>query len=157
MITIKYALTRAEILRVFLVGLRKSPRILAVVLCFSFLPGVTSLASASLSSGVVTIRDVMIALGWTVGMFCLVVVMIFVRGKTAERTLSVTEQGFSTQIGSINAQRPWTKVKEIKDAGSYILIVSKSGNSFFVPSRAFSGPDERNQFLSDIRHWHASA
>jgi len=141
MITIKYALTRAEILRVFLVGLGQSPRIIAVVLCFSLLPGLASLASAFLSSGAVTTRDVTIALAWTIGMFCLVVVMVFARGKTAERTLSVTEQGFSTKIGSINAQRPWTKVKEIKDSGSYILIVSKSGNSFFVPSRAFSGPD----------------
>ena len=155
--TINYALTRAEILRVFLVALTRSPRIFAIVLCFSLFPGAASVAAASLSSGAITIHEVTIAVAWTIGMFCLVVVMVFLRGKTAERTLSVSEQGLSTQIGSMNAQRPWSQVKEIQDSGSYILIVSKSGNSFFVPSRAFSGPDERNQFLSAIVHWHRSA
>lgn len=90
-------------------------------------------------------------------MFCFVIAMVFVRGKTEERTLSVSEQGISTQIGSLDAQLPWTRVKEVKDSGTYILIVGRSGNSFFVPSRAFSGTRERAEFLSEIRRWHRTA
>jgi hypothetical protein len=90
-------------------------------------------------------------------MFCFVIAMVFVRGKTQERTLSVSEHGISTKIGSIDAQLPWTKVKEVKDSGRYILIVGRSGNSFFVPSRAFRGAEERGEFLSQIRRWHKAA
>lgn len=90
-------------------------------------------------------------------MFCFVIAMVFVRGKTEERTLSVSEHGISTQIGSIDARLTWTNVKEVKDSGTYILIVGHSGNSFFVPSRAFRGAEERTQFLSEIRRWHRAA
>lgn len=90
-------------------------------------------------------------------MFCFVIAMVFLRGKTEERTLSVTEQGISTQIGAVDAQLPWTKVKEVKDSGTYILIIGRSGNSFFVPSRAFRGTRERTEFLSEIRRWHRTA
>ena len=90
-------------------------------------------------------------------MFCFVIARVFVRGKTEERTLSVSEQGISTQIGALDSQLPWTRVKEVKDSGTYILIVGRSGNSFFVPSRAFSGTRERAEFLSEIRRWHRTA
>jgi hypothetical protein len=90
-------------------------------------------------------------------MFCFVIAMVFVRGKTEERTLSISEHGISTQIGSIDAQLPWTKVKEVKDSGTYILIVGRSGNSFFVPSRTFRGAEQRKEFLSEIRRWHRTA
>ena len=83
--------------------------------------------------------------------------MVFVRGKTEERTLSVNEHGISTQIGSIDTRLAWTNVKEVKDSGTYILIVGRSGNSIFVPSRAFRGPRERAEFLSKIRRWHRAA
>jgi hypothetical protein len=90
-------------------------------------------------------------------MFCFVIARVFVRGKTEERTLSVSEQGISTEIGALDAQLPWTRVKEVKDSGTYILIVGHSGNSFFVPSRAFRGAEERAEFLCEIRRWHRTA
>ena len=90
-------------------------------------------------------------------MFCFVIAMVFIRGKKEERTVSVSENGITTQIGSIVAELPWTKVKEVKDSGTYILIVGRGGNSFFVPSRAFRGSEQRNQFLSEVRRWHYAA
>jgi hypothetical protein len=90
-------------------------------------------------------------------MFSLVIGMVFICGKTAERTLSVSEEGVSTQIESIDARLPWSKVKEVKDSGTYILIVGRSGNSFFVPLQAFHGAEERREFLSEIRRWHRAA
>lgn len=90
-------------------------------------------------------------------MFCFVIARVFVRGKTEERTLSVSEHGISTQMGSIDARLTWTNVKEVKDSGTYILIIGHTGNSFFVPSRAFRGVEERTEFLSEIRRWHRAA
>jgi hypothetical protein len=155
--TIKYALTRAEIVRVFLASLARSPRILIIVLLFSLFPGAVSAGSAYTFSRALTTRDALVAIAWTLAMFCFVIAMVFVRGKTSERTLSVSEQGISTQIGSIDAELPWTKVKEVKDSGAYILIVGKTGNSFFVPSRAFHDREQRRQFLAQVTQWRLAA
>ena len=155
--TIKYALTRLEIVRVFLASVGRSPRILTIVLVFSLLPGMASSARALASWRTLLTRDVFLAIAWALGMFCFVIAMVFVRGKTQERTLSISEQGISTHIGYIDAQLPWSGVKEVRDSGSYILIVGRTGNSFFVPPRAFQGPAERSRFLSDIRRWHLTA
>lgn len=157
MMTIKYALTRTEIVRVFFASIGRSPRILTIVLVFSLLPGMASIAMALALGRTLITRDALFAVAWTLGMFCFVIAMVFVRGKTQERTLTVSAQGISTQIGSMDAQVPWSKVKEVKDSGTYILIVGRTGNSFFVPSRAFRGPEERDRFLSEIRLWHRTA
>jgi len=71
--------------------------------------------------------------------------------------MSVSEYGILTQIGSIDARMTWSNVKEVRDSGTYILIVGHSGNSFFVPSRAFRGAEERRELLSEIRRWHGAA
>ena len=155
--TIKYRLSRSEIVRVFFMGMAQSPRLLMVVLSFSLLSGAMWIVVPFASGRALTTRDAFAGIAWSIAMFCFVIAMVFVRGKTEERTLSVSEKGISTQIGSIDAQLPWTKVKEVKDSGTYILIVGRSGNSFFVPSRAFRGDNERTEFLSEVRRWHLAA
>jgi hypothetical protein len=155
--TIKYALTRAEIVRVFITGLAKSPRILMVFLVLSSFPALVWLSTTGAFSQRIKVGDVVVACIWLIIGSCLVLTIVFLRAKTEERTLSVSEGGISTQIGPIGGERPWTKVKEVKDAGSYILIVGTSGNSFFIPARAFSGADQRQEFLSNVRRWHRSA
>ena len=109
------------------------------------------------SGRALTTRDALEAIAWSITMFCFVIARVFVRGKTQERTLSVSEHGISTKIGAIDAQLPWANVEEVKDTGRYILIVGRSGNSFFVPSRAFSSAEERREFLAQIRRWHKAA
>lgn len=155
--TIKYALTKAEILKVFLFGLSKSPRLFAIILLFSLWPGFVWLITTGAFSHKPKFSDARVTLEWTAGAFCFICLWVFIRGKTAERRLTVAEEGISTEIGSIKAQLPWTRVKEVKDTGLYILIVGKSGNAFFVPSRAFSGSDQRNEFLIGINRWRRTA
>ena len=155
--TIRYALTRAEIVRVFLASLGQSPRVGTIVVLFCLLSGGLSLVPVLGAGRAFTNRDGLVSIAWSLGMFFFVIAMVFVRGKTEARTLSVSEEGISTHIGAIDAQLPWTKVKEVKDSGSYILIVGRTGNSFFVPARAFHGPEERTQFLADVERWHRAA
>jgi hypothetical protein len=154
--TIKYTLTRAEIVRVFLVGLGRSPRILTVVLILASIPASVSLITAGVLSQGFNFRNVMTGLIWLIIGFCSVVGIVFARAKTEERTLSVSQSGISTQIGSIRGERPWSKVQEIKISGSYILIVGTTGNSFFIPARAFSGSNQRDEFVSEVKNWHGS-
>jgi hypothetical protein len=85
--------------------------------------------------------------------FSVFLFLIFIRGKTEERSLSVSEEGISTEIGTIKGQVRWNKVKVIKDAGQYVLIERTNGNAFSIPNRAFSGPEQKHQFITQISSW----
>ena len=155
--TIKYALTKAEVAWFFVLGLGKSPRLLVIVLVVSLWPGFVWLSMNGAFSHVFSIGNAIAALGWAISAFCLLVVWIFIRAKTSERTLNTSEEGISTVIGSLKGEVPWAKVKDVADAGRYILILGKSGNAFFIPTRAFSGSDQRKQFLSEIDRWRTNS
>jgi hypothetical protein len=151
--TIKYTLTRFEIVRYFLRSLCLSPRLLAIVTILCLWPGVVSLSSHGILLRSVSIQDLIIACVWTLGVFLLLSLWIFVRGKTNERTLTTSEEGISTIIGSLNGQLPWSKIKTVKETADYVLIGGRNGNAFFIPERAFNRPEQKAQFLSEIRSW----
>jgi hypothetical protein len=79
--------------------------------------------------------------------------MLFIRGKTSKRSLTVSPEGMSTEIGSIKGQIPWHKLKVIVETESYVLLSRANGNVFFIPSRAFSGPEHQAEFVTEIRGW----
>jgi hypothetical protein len=155
--TIHYALTRAEIAEFFLRSLGKSPRLLAIVFLFSCWPAFVWLSANRAFSRPFTAKDAGIACEWACGGFGLFVFFIYLRGKTAERTLTTSELGISTQIGSLKAEIPWTKVKTIQDTDPYVLIVRSNGNAFFIPNRAFNGPDQKAEFIVETRRWRKSS
>jgi len=97
--------------------------------------------------------DVFVAVAWAVGIFAFMPLWLFIRGKTGKRTLTISPDGIYTEIGKIRAQVPWHKIKLVTDAGQFILIAKLGGNSFFIPVRAFSGLDNRDQFLTEIGRW----
>ncbi len=78
---------------------------------------------------------------------------LYIRGKTDERTLTVSPDGISTEIGSLRGQIPWSKVKLVNDTSSHVLIVGATGNAFLIPARAFQDSYQRSQFLMQIGHW----
>ena len=151
--TISYSLTRFEIVRTYLYVIPRSPRILTVVLIISVWPGFVRLSSKEAFSHTLGIGDAFAAFVWMVGTFFLLLLWVFLRAKTKVRTLSISEQGVYTEIGRIKAEYPWTKVKEIKDVGSYILVVNRSGNAFFIPNRAFTDTNQRAEFLQKVNQW----
>jgi hypothetical protein len=85
--------------------------------------------------------------------FLLLLIWVFLRAKTKVRTLSISEQGIQTEIGRIKADYPWTKVKQIKDVGQYLLVVNRAGNAFFIPNRAFTTAQARTEFLELANEW----
>jgi len=38
-----------------------------------------------------------------------------------------------------------------------VLIVGTTGNAFLIPERAFSGPEQRAQFVREIKDWKKAA
>jgi hypothetical protein len=148
--TVEYALTRSEIVRGFFQGLSSSPKYRKMMLQNSvILGGIVLIERASLLHSF-TARDVFISLGWAVGLFAFKPLWMYIRGKTAKRTLTISPDGIYTEIGKIRGQVPWRKIKMVASADQYVLITRHGGNSFFIPERAFSGPVNRDQFLTEI-------
>ena len=151
--TINYSLTRFEIVRTFVAVLPKSPGIFTAVSIASAWPGLVLLFSKYEFSNGLSVWDFLAALIFTAVTFLLLLIWVFLRAKTKERTLSISEQGIHTEIGRIKADYPWTKVKQIKDVGQYLLIVNRAGNAFFIPNRAFTSAKARTEFLELANEW----
>ena len=151
--TINYSLTRFEIVRTFVAVLPQSPRIFTVVFIASAWPGIVLLFSKHEFSSGLSVWDFLAALIFTAVTFFLLLLWVFLRAKTKERTLTISEQGIHSEIGRIKADYPWTKVKQIKDVGQYLLFVSRTGNAFFIPNRAFTSPHARTEFLELANEW----
>ena len=151
--TIKYSLTRVEIFRSYFRSLGSSPKFLAMILIYSAALGVIYLATSGALWRGLTLHDVTVGLTWTVGAFVFMPVWLFIRGKTSERTLTASSEGISTEIGSLKGRIPWSKVRLVTAASQHVLIVGSTGSAFFIPSRAFQGPDHQAQFLAQINHW----
>lgn len=101
----------------------------------------------------VTSRDVMIAVAWAVGYLLFLPLWMFIRAKIAKRTLKVSPRGIWTEIGRMRKQYPWKQIREVTDTHQFILIALTNGNAFFIPRRAFSGVDQREEFLTESRRW----
>jgi hypothetical protein len=83
--------------------------------------------------------------------------LLFIRAKTAKRSLTISPEGISTEIGSIKGNIPWKKVKIISLNHDSILIARTGGNAFFIPARAFSSPGHQTSFFSQATEWAKSA
>src|SRR5690348_7994404 len=151
--TIKYALTRAEIVRSFFQSLRSSPKFLAMILIYFAALGLLSLIARGALSRSLAPRDLIIASAWAAGVLVFMPLWLLIRGKTDERTLTVSPEGISTEIGSLKGQIPWSKIKLVTNTSRHVLIVGATVNAFFIPSRAFSGQDQQREFVSQIEQW----
>ena len=152
-ITIEYALTRREILWSFLQGLAESPKFRTKILLFSAAIGMSGLLPKAILSRSLTLKDTIDAAGWAVGSIAFIALGVSVFGKTARRTLTISPNGISTEIGRLTGQVPWNKVKEVTECTQSVLIVGRNGNAFFIPNRAFADLDHRSQFLAEIKRW----
>lgn len=151
--TVEYALTRTEIVRGFFRSLSMSPKFRAMILFNSALIGMLVLVLRVALSRSFKTWDVFVAVAWAVGLLAFMPLWLFIRGKTGKRTLTISPDGIYTEIGKIRAQVPWRKVTLVTDSGQFILIAKRGGNSFFIPVRAFSELNNRDQFLAEIDRW----
>jgi hypothetical protein len=152
-ITIKYSLTRMEIVASFLRSLAKSPRLMLIVIGPSLLAGFGSLAISSATLRRLDAGNAVNACGLALGIFCLFIFLVFVQGKTQERTLTVSEEGLSTSIGKLHGTIPWARIAAVKSVGQHVLILRSTGNSFLIPARAFKGSQQYVQFLEITQVW----
>jgi YcxB-like protein len=150
--TLEYALTRAEVARGFVVSLRKSPKFRRTILMYAIAVGVFYLLMRGLQLPL-SIRDVLGASAWAIGLLLFMPIWLFIRAKTGRRLLVTSTEGIYTEIGKIHGEIPWRKIRTATHAGRFVLITRKGGNSFFIPNRAFSSPAQRDEFLREVHGW----
>jgi hypothetical protein len=75
--------------------------------------------------------------------------------KSAERTLEVGPDGWSTQIGKKKGSRKWSELAPVREENGIVIIAGKSGNALLIPSRAFESEAQRKAFMNDVSQWSA--
>jgi len=128
-----------------------------MVMIYSAIVGLTYPFASGALLRPLSFRNGISDLAWVVGGFCLMVLLIFVRGKTDVRILNISEAGIITEIGSLKGNVPWKTIAVVDDVGKYVLIARSNGNAFFIPSRAFAGADEQAQFHAQACAWWKAA
>lgn len=150
-LTIEYALTRSEIFQSCWRSIARSPKFRNTILLYSIAIGLITPFLRMLFSEPLRARDLVGAALWAAGVFLFIPFWMFIRGKTAKRTLTVSPDGISTEIGRIKGQIPWSKIRMVTETPQLILIARTNGNAFFIPNRAFSEPDQKVEFLNAVR------
>lgn len=152
-LTIRYALTRREIFQSFVRSAVLSPKYRGTILLYSAAIGFVALSIRATLSRSLTLKDAISAVAYAVGFLAFIPLWVFIRGKTDERTLTVSKAGISTEIGRLKGLIPWEKVKVVTNTPQFVLIARTNGNALIIPHRAFSGLEHLGQFLSKIRGW----
>ena len=88
-LTIRYALTRSEIFESFVRSVALSPKYRGIILLYSAAIGLIALLVRATLSRSLTWHDAVSALAYAVGYLVFISLWVFIRGKTAERTLTV--------------------------------------------------------------------
>jgi hypothetical protein len=152
-LSVEYALTRGELIRSYLRSLAESAKFRRTIVLYSIGFGVFNLLLNAILARSIAPRDVIGAVACAVGLFVFFPVLIVIFAKTARRTLAISPEGVSTEIGRRAGKIPWNKISNLTETPAFVLIARTSGNAFFVPDRAFSGAEHRQHFVTEIRRW----
>ncbi|MGH9595841.1 MAG: YcxB family protein [Edaphobacter sp.] len=150
--TIEYSLTRTEIVRGFFRSL-SNPRFLFTVSCYALGMGIVVLVSTGAFFRPLVLRDAYTLLIAAAGFMVFLPIFLFIRAKTAKRSLTISPEGISTEIGSLKGDILWKQVKVISQGRDFILIARTGGNAFFIPVLAFSGLEDKNSFFIQATEW----
>ena len=152
--TIEYALTRTEVVTGFYRSLWSSPRYLAfLVICVLALFILGPQAGEGFSHPFTLRAAISAVLGTLCTFLLLVPLILFIRAKTATRSLTISPEGILTEIGSLNGQVAWCKIKTVQEKQSFVLLANTNGNAFFIPNRAFATPEQKIEFVTKSQAW----
>jgi hypothetical protein len=150
--TIEYQSRRAEVAAAYWFTWRRSWRMrimqawiaLAVFLCASSVlqsPG-QSFRSTALPSAL-----------WTVAALAFLPHYPQLTFKSQLRRLTIDPVGIHTTIGALRGDIPWRRVASITTVGDRTYVIGKNLNSFIIPERAFSGVEQRSEFIRSAETW----
>lgn len=137
----------------FCVSLAESPRYRSTIILYSIAVGASTLLIRATPLRSVTVKDAIAAVATAAGVLVFMALWVFIRAKTGQRTLTISQDGISTEIGRLKGKIPWKTVKIIKETPEFVLVSRTNGNAFFIPHRAFSGIEHQRGFVTALKDW----
>jgi len=110
-LSVQYTLTRSEVLRSFLRSLAESPRYRSTIILYSVAVGASTLLIRATPLRSVTVKDAIAAVATAAGVLVFIALWVFIRAKTGQRTLTISQDGISTEIGRLKGKIPITTPK----------------------------------------------
>ncbi|HWB32914.1 MAG TPA: YcxB family protein [Acidobacteriaceae bacterium] len=150
--TIEYALTRFEIVRSFYQSLFASTKYLTTIAIYGLILGAI-VAYGGVAARATPVEFALRFFFGFIGFLVLLPIMLFITAKTSVRSLTIAEEGISTSIGPISAQRQWNQINVIHETPDFVLLARTNGNAFYIPSRAFSDPAQKAEFIRLAKEW----
>ena len=154
---IEYQVKRFDLVKAFFYNLRYSQRTKLIVFGAAFLFFVYSLYIRYRSFGHLSLIDFILAVLYSVALILAIPALSFITAKTELRSLSINPEGLETKIGSKDGKILWKVVAGITSTQSIIIITSKKGNVFSIPTTAFKDEGQRQQFIGLATQYHADA
>ncbi|HEY5056607.1 MAG TPA: YcxB family protein [Acidobacteriaceae bacterium] len=150
--TIQYALTRREIVSSFFKSVFSSGKYRTTILMYCLvIGGLGALRAIESHAGT---KSILAHFASGVVAFAIFApAFLFIRAKTAMRSLTISSDGISTQIGQISGALLWNQVRVIHESPSSILIGRTNGNAFYIPDRAFANPEQKAEFARLAKQW----
>ena len=79
------------------------------------------------------------------------------RFKPQTRILTIATEGLSTTINAKSRNYSWSEVASVTLVRGRVYIGISNGNAFVVPSRAFTSPQQQEEFLQRCSEWRANS
>lgn len=152
-LSVQYALTRSEVLRSFLCSLVASARFRGTIIFYSVVVGGFTLLFRAPLLRSVAVKDALAAVATAACVPVFIAFWVFIRAKTAQRTLTISHDGISTEIGRLKGEIPWNSVAVVQETPQFVLVSGTTGNAFFIPRRAFSGIEHQRGFVTALKDW----
>jgi hypothetical protein len=153
---IEYKIKRLDIVKAYFYNLRHSRRSQMIIFGMAALLVLYSMFLNYRRYGKVGFSDFFFAILFGLVFICAVPALSFLTAKTQKRTLSISQEGIETKIGSQTGKIPWKAVDRVVATEDHIFIVGKNANAFTIPSSAFANPELRNQFIELASQYHGS-
>lgn len=154
--TIEYRSNRAEITAAYWFTWRHSWRMRLVQ---AWMATVVFLCVSSLlrSPGRTFGSTVLPSALWAVAVLALLPLYPQLRFKSQLRRLTIDPGGIHTTIGALKGDISWRRVASITTIGDRTYVIGKNLNSFIIPERAFSGAEQRSEFVRSAETWWQTA
>ena len=150
--TIEYRSQRSEVAAAYWFTWRHSWRMRFVQLLMAV--AVFLWASSLLRSPERTFRSTVLpATLWTAVVLALLPLYPQLRFKSQLRRLTIDQDGIHTTIGTLRGDIPWRRVASIATVRDRTYVIGRNLNCFIIPERAFSGAEQRSEFVHSAETW----
>jgi hypothetical protein len=154
---IEYRIKRFDLVKSYFFNLRHSIKTQLIIFGIATLDILYSLFLRYRDHGKLVLDDFIVSFLFGLVFILAIPALSFVTAKTQKRTLSISQEGIETKIGSREGKISWKAVDSIVATKDRISIIGKNANTFTIPSNAFTSTDLRNKFIELATQYHANS